>query len=131
MSYERTITSNGKKYRQLVESVWDKEKKRSRVHVIRHLKGDACLSPVRYQLPGRADAYLSFVSFIAYEFIAAVKWKLDSNRAGITYEDLMNKLSEIQEVVLLSRGSRIFRWTAVPKETEKMVKPFGILSLRT
>ena len=37
MSYERTITSNGKKYRQLVESVWDKEKKRSRVHVIKHL----------------------------------------------------------------------------------------------
>ncbi|MGC8563089.1 MAG: hypothetical protein ACP5NO_07870, partial [Thermoplasmata archaeon] len=37
MVYERTITSNGRKYRQLVESVWDSERKRSRVHVIRHL----------------------------------------------------------------------------------------------
>jgi hypothetical protein len=37
MSFERTITSRGKKYRQLVESVWDREKKQSRIHVIRHL----------------------------------------------------------------------------------------------
>ena len=37
MSFERTITSRGKKYRQLVESRWDKEKKQSRIHVIRHL----------------------------------------------------------------------------------------------
>ncbi len=37
MAFERTIVSNGKKYRQLVESKWDKEKKQSRIHVIRHL----------------------------------------------------------------------------------------------
>lgn len=37
MVFERTIVSGGKKYRQLVESRWDKEKKRSRLHVIKHL----------------------------------------------------------------------------------------------
>ncbi len=37
MTFERTIVSGGKKYRQLVESRWDKEKKQSRIHVIKHL----------------------------------------------------------------------------------------------
>lgn len=37
MAFERTITSNGKRYRQLVRSVWDPEKKQSRIHVIKHL----------------------------------------------------------------------------------------------
>ncbi|MHB8372434.1 MAG: hypothetical protein ACYDBI_06960, partial [Thermoplasmataceae archaeon] len=37
MSFERTITSRGKRYRQIVESRWDKEKKQSRIHVIRHI----------------------------------------------------------------------------------------------
>jgi hypothetical protein len=37
MAFERTTTVEGKKYRQLVESKWDKEKKQSRIHVIKHL----------------------------------------------------------------------------------------------
>lgn len=37
MAFERTIFISGKKYRQLVESRWDKEKKQSRIHVIKHL----------------------------------------------------------------------------------------------
>jgi hypothetical protein len=37
MSYERTVTSRGHKYRQLVESRWDPVKKQPRTHVIKHL----------------------------------------------------------------------------------------------
>ena len=37
MSFNRTTTVGGKKYRQLVESRWDPEKKQSRIHVIKHL----------------------------------------------------------------------------------------------
>jgi transposase len=73
----------------------------------RYLKGDASLSPVRYQLPGRVEAYLSVVNFIAYEIMAVIMWKIDSYRTGITYEDLMDKLSGISEVVLVRKGHRI------------------------
>ena len=37
MSYERTVTSRGHKYRQLVGSRWDPVKKQSRTYVIKHL----------------------------------------------------------------------------------------------
>ena len=37
MSYIRTVTSRGHKYRQLCETVWDKERKRPRVVVLEHL----------------------------------------------------------------------------------------------
>ena len=37
MSFYRTTTSRGNKYRQLVESKWDKEKKQSRIHFIKHV----------------------------------------------------------------------------------------------
>jgi hypothetical protein len=37
MTYHRTITVNGRKYKQMVESRWSPEKKRSEVHVIKHL----------------------------------------------------------------------------------------------
>jgi 2-polyprenyl-3-methyl-5-hydroxy-6-metoxy-1,4-benzoquinol methylase len=37
MVFERTITSRGKKYRQLVQLKWDRDKKQPRIHVIRHL----------------------------------------------------------------------------------------------
>lgn len=42
----------------------------------RFLKGNACLSPVRYQLPGRVEVYFTVVNFIAYELIAAVLWNV-------------------------------------------------------
>jgi E3 ubiquitin-protein ligase DOA10 len=35
-----------------------------------------CLSPVRYQQPGRVEVYLSVINFIAYELIAAVLWNV-------------------------------------------------------
>ncbi len=97
----------------------------------RHLKGDASLSPVRYQLPSRVEAYLSVVNFIAYYIIAAVMWKIDTGKIGISYEDLMDKLSEINEVVLVRRGNRMYRWTTVSQEMQRIVKPFGIMSLQT
>lgn len=37
MAFERTATVEGKRYRQLVESKWNREKKQSRIHVIKHL----------------------------------------------------------------------------------------------
>src|SRR3989304_4158992 len=37
MAFKRTTTVKGKKYQQLVESRWDKEKKQSRIHVVKHL----------------------------------------------------------------------------------------------
>jgi hypothetical protein len=37
MSFEKTSVSSGNKYRLLVESKWDKEKKHSKIHVIKHL----------------------------------------------------------------------------------------------
>ncbi|MCG2736675.1 MAG: hypothetical protein L6282_09820 [Candidatus Methanoperedenaceae archaeon] len=37
MSFYRTITSRGNKYRQLVESRWNPEKKQSQIHVIKHI----------------------------------------------------------------------------------------------
>ena len=97
----------------------------------RHLKGDASLSPVRYQLPGRVEAYLSVVNFIAYEIIAAVIWKIKSSNMGISYEDFMDKLSGISEVVLVRKDKRIYRWTTVSREMQKLLKPFDILSLQT
>lgn len=37
MPFERTVTSRGRKYRQLVENYWDPEKKQSRTRVLEHL----------------------------------------------------------------------------------------------
>lgn len=37
MSFERTVTSRGRRYRQLVENHWDPVKKQSRTHVLRHI----------------------------------------------------------------------------------------------
>ena len=37
MVFERTTTVDGKRYRQIVESRWNPEKKQSRIHVIKHL----------------------------------------------------------------------------------------------
>jgi hypothetical protein len=37
MSFEKTTVSGGNKYRLLVESKWDIEKKQYRIHVIKHL----------------------------------------------------------------------------------------------
>ncbi len=37
MAFKRITTVKGKKYQQLVESRWDKEKKQSRIHVVKHL----------------------------------------------------------------------------------------------
>ena len=97
----------------------------------RHLRGDVSLSTIWYQIPGRVEAYLSVVNFIACEIIAAVLWKLESINTGIGYEDFMNKLSEISEVVLIRKNKRIYRWTTVSQEMQKLLKPFDAQSLQT
>jgi hypothetical protein len=86
---------------------------------------------VRYQLPGRVEAYLSVVCFISYLIISAILWKMDVSDLEISYEDLVEKTSKIHEVTMTSRGSQIHRWTAIGKELEKLLKPFNITSLET
>lgn len=97
----------------------------------RFLRGNACLAPVRYHLPGRVEAYLSVVNFIAYELIAAILWKIRKHEIGIGYEDLIDEAANIYEVEFTSKNSKIHRWTHISKDIEKMFKPFGILYLRT
>lgn len=97
----------------------------------RFLRGNACLAPVRYQLPGRVEAYLSVVNFIAYELIAAILWKIEKYQIGISYEDLIDEASKIYEVEFTSKNSKIHRWTHISKDIERIFKPFEILSLRT
>lgn len=64
MSYERTITSRGHKYRQLVESRWDPSKKQSRTHVIQHLGKVIEEDGVRKVIPSslRVDKFLKAYS---------------------------------------------------------------------
>lgn len=97
----------------------------------RFLRGNACLTPVRYQLPGRVEAYLSVVNFIAYELIAAVLWKLKVNKLDIGFEDLMEEAEKIYEVEMTSKGEKIYRWTHMTKNIEKLFKPYGITDLQT
>jgi transposase len=96
----------------------------------RYLKGNACLAPIGYQLPNRVEAYLSVVNFISYELIAAILWKIEKFNLGIGYESLMEKASKIFEVEFSSKDSKIYRWTQISKEDEKLFKRFNILSVR-
>jgi transposase len=97
----------------------------------RFLRGNACLTPVRYQLPGRVEAYLSVVNFIAYELIAAVLWKLKVNEFGVGFENLMEEAEKIYEVELISKGEKIYRWTHMTKDVKKLFEPYGIADLQT
>jgi len=97
----------------------------------RHLKKDACLSPVRYQLPGRVESYLSVVNFVAYELIAGVLWKLRRFNYEISFDELMHEAEKIYEVEMTSKGKRVYRWTHVTKKVKKMFKPYGIEELQT
>ena len=97
----------------------------------RYLRGNACLAPIGYQLPNRVEAYLSIVNFISYELIAAILWKIEKFNLGIGYESLMEKASKIFEVEFSSKDSKLYRWTHISKEDEKLFKPFNILSVRS
>ncbi len=97
----------------------------------RFLRGNACLTPVRYQLPGRIEAYLSVVNFIAYELNAAVLWKLKMNKLDIAFEDLMEEAEKIYEVEMTSKGEKIYRWTHMTKDVERLFKPYGITDLQS
>jgi len=97
----------------------------------RHLKGDACLAPVRYQLPGRVEAYLSVVNFIAYELIAATLWKIREHGLNTSYEDLIEEASKIHEVEFTLKDKKFHRWTHISRNLEKMLEPFKIQTLKT
>ena len=97
----------------------------------RLLRGNACLTPVRYQLPGRVEAYLSVVNFIAYELIAAVLWKLKKYKLDIGFENLMEEAEKIYEVEMTSKGEKVYRWTHMTKNVEKLFKPYNITKLQT
>lgn len=97
----------------------------------RFLRGNACLTPVRYQLPGRVEAYLSVVNFIAYELIAGVLWKIKKHKLDISYDDLMEEAEKIYEVEMTSKNSKVYRWTHISKDIEKLFKPYNIIALRT
>ncbi len=97
----------------------------------RFLKKDACLTPVRYQLPGRVESYLSVVNFLAYELIAGVLWKLRTQKIEIGFEELMEEADKIYEIEMASKGKKIYRWTHMTKNIEKLFKPFGITTLQT
>jgi hypothetical protein len=43
----------------------------------------------------------------------------------------MEKASKIFEVEFTSKGSKLYRWTHISKEDEKLFKPFNILSVRS
>jgi len=97
----------------------------------RFLRGNACLAPVRYQLPGRVEVYLSVVNLIAYELIAAVLWKLKKYKSDVGFEGLMEQAQKIYEVEMTSKGEKVYRWTQMTKNVEKLFKPFGITDLKT
>ena len=97
----------------------------------RFLRGNACLTPVRYQLPGRVEAYFSVVNFIAYELIAGVLWKLRQHKYEINFEELMHEADKIYEVEMTSKGKKLYRWTHMTKKVEKLFKPYGIIDLQT
>jgi len=97
----------------------------------RFLKKDACLAPVRYQLPGRVETYLSVVNFIAYELIAAVLWKLREHKYDIGFEELMEEADKIYEVEMTSKGKKIYRWTHMTNNVKTMFKPYRITTLQT
>jgi hypothetical protein len=86
---------------------------------------------VRYQLPGRVEAYFSVVNFIAYELIAAVLWKLKKYNLDVSFGDLIGEAEKIYEVEMTSKGKKIYRWTHVTNSVKKLFKPYGITDLQT
>ena len=79
----------------------------------RHLKGDASLFPVIYKLLGRVNGYLSVVDFLAYELMASIDCKIDFHNVKMRYKDLADKLSKIYRVLLVWKGSQIYRCITV------------------
>jgi len=52
-------------------------------------------------LPGRVEAYLSVINFIAYELIAAVLWEIEKHKLNTTYKKLVRGASKIYEVEMM------------------------------
>jgi len=96
----------------------------------RLLKGSASLQPVRYQRPGRVEAYLSVVNFLAYEILAGIKWKIRENNIGMSLLELLKEASKIHEVEFIYRNKSEFQWTHMTKKVRNLFKPFAIEGLK-
>lgn len=66
-----------------------------------------------------------------YELIAGVLWKLKRYKYEINFEELMDEADKIYEVEMTSKGKKIYRWTHMTKNVEKLFKPYGIAELQT
>jgi hypothetical protein len=72
-------------------------------------------------LSTRRGAVHSVVNFISYELIAAILWKIEKFNIGIGYESLMEEASKIFEVEFTSKGSKLYRWTHISKDSENCI----------
>lgn len=92
----------------------------------RTLRGETSLAPIGYRKPGRVEAYLSVINYLAYLLRAGAAWKIRENELGVSVDELIAHLEEIHEVVVLSGKERIARWTHVSEDARRLMKPFGI-----
>ena len=53
------------------------------------------------------------------------------NKLDIAFEDLMEEAEKIYEVEMTSKGEKIYRWTHMTKDVERLFKPYGITDLQT
>lgn len=97
----------------------------------RGLRGETSLSPIGYRKPGRVEAYLSVVNFLAYLLRAATTWKIRKHELGVSVDELVAELHTIHEVEILSGKQRLRRWTHTSAEVQGLMKPFGVQQLRT
>lgn len=97
----------------------------------RGLRGETSLSPIGYRKPGRVEAYLSVVNFLAYLLRAAATWKIRKHELGVSVDELVADLHAIHEVEITSGKQRLRRWTHATAEVRKLMKPFGIQKLET
>jgi transposase len=145
MAFNRTTTVGGKKYRQLVESRWDPEKKQSRIHVIKHLgrvieeNGKEKLIPSQLKFDSVDHAYpvgeLALFWKVAEEFevqksitTAIVRGNKDTSMAILilAINQLLGRksLTKIGEWV---SETPIPRWTKI--DTKKLNKDYFLSAL--
>jgi hypothetical protein len=145
MSFYRNVVSRGNKYRQLVESRWDSEKKQSRIHVIKHLgtvvekDGKEELKPSQLKFYSMDKIYpvgkLALFWKVAEEFevgksISKVIGKEDNDTSMalliLVFNQLLGRkpLSKIQQWI---SETPIPRWTDI--EVKALTKDYFLSSL--
>ena len=71
--------------------------------------------------------------FTENELTAAISWKINikKHKLNVSYEEFIEELSKIHEVEFTSKKSKIYGWTYISKDTEKMIKLFKVLDFQT